>query len=474
MATFAQTVLWDGETYDLGSRGGCWDDGAPTVVTNPDQSGINTSAKCLSFTMTSGSKVVKVPFRDWIQPNLAGNRRISLMIKRAGNSNVNIEISDPTDGSAGYWEKAAAWYGGSGSWQKVVLDFSTNTAMNDFPGVMTITASTDDVTADEMVYIDNIVVEPLPTVNGTPLKDITDGSLTGDLTLTGSWMKGDCQNTDGGWVPVTYNDFETLAAKISPNVTSVDFRGTILKDVYNALGGVNPNILTYADQTFDGSNVIANGATAQLDLNEGFAFKAKEGFTAEKVTMTRAMADGNNTICLPFATTAAELGATNIATYGSSSTANGITTVNFNIASSVAANTPMITDGATASATQEFAGKTIVATPASLGTTFVGVYAPQSATNLWGIDSNEFKLGGTDATINAFHAYLTPAAGAKSMVFSIGDPTGISSLSQAANTLVDVYTVTGAQVRSQVSAGNATNGLAKGIYVINNKKVIVR
>lgn len=74
LTVFSQTTLWDGEAYDLGCRGGCWDDGAPTVVTNPDASGINTSGKCLAFTMTNSQKVVKVPFRDWIKPNLKGNR----------------------------------------------------------------------------------------------------------------------------------------------------------------------------------------------------------------------------------------------------------------------------------------------------------------------------------------------------------------------------------------------------------------
>lgn len=33
---FSQTTPWDGEAYDLGSRGGCWDDGTPTMVANPD------------------------------------------------------------------------------------------------------------------------------------------------------------------------------------------------------------------------------------------------------------------------------------------------------------------------------------------------------------------------------------------------------------------------------------------------------
>jgi len=474
MATFAQTTLWDGENQELGTQGGLWGDGSPVVVANPDKSGINTSDKCISFVMNNGNKIVKIPFRDWIKPNLAGNRRISLMLKRSGNSNVQVELSDPTDGSAGYWAKVVSWYGDAGAWQKVVFDFSTNTSMNDFPGLMTLMASTDDVSADETVYIDNIVVEDVPMVNGTALKDIADGSLTGVLRLTGSWMKGDCNNTENGWVQVMYNDFETLATKVSGQVTSIDMRGTVLKDAYNAVGGVNPNILIYADQAFGEFNVVANGQTAQLNLNDGYAFNAPEGFTAANVALTRSLAAGNNTVCLPFATTAAEMGATQIATFGTTTTSVDVTTASFNVVETAAANTPFVTDGAAAAESPTFASKAVEATPASLGSTFIGVYVPQSAASLWGVNSNQFMLGDSKATINAFHAYLSLPSATKSVVFELGNATAIGSMSMAADALVDVYTVSGAQVRSGVAASEATAGLAKGIYVINNKKVVVR
>lgn len=474
MATMAQTVLWDGENQAIGSQGGLWGDGSPVVVANPDQSGINPSAQCLRFTMTGTSKVVKIPFSVWIKPNLAGNRRISLMLKRSGNDNVQIELSDPTDGSTGYWVHNAAWYGSAGQWQKVVFDLSANTAMNDFPGVMAITACTGDVTADETVYIDNVVVEPIPTVNGRPLSTIADGSLTGALTLGGSWMQGESSNTDNAWAKVSYNDFATLAAKISPTVTSIDMRGTIVKDAYNAYANVNPNILIYADQSFGDFNVVANGKTSKLNLNEGYAFNAPEGFAADSVTVTRALADGNNTVCLPFATTAAELGATNIATFKATSTSGDVATVTFDIVQNAVANTPVITDGAAASTEQSFSNKTIEPTPATLGTDFIGVYAPQSAQNLWGINNKEFKLGGADATINAFHAYLSVPSAAKSLTFSIGDATAITKPSTVNDALVDVYTLSGAQVKGQVTASDATAGLAKGIYIVNQKKIIVK
>ena len=240
----AQVVLWDGEDETITSRneyGGWWDRGNPSVVDNPDKTGINTSNKCLKFTMTGndfGQKHLACPFRDWMnadngnQLNLNGNRRFSLMVKKAQNENLLVELSDPTNGADNYWQKTAAWYGGEGQWQKVVLDFSTNEGLNDFPGVFAITAQTGDVTSPQDVYIDNVVVEPMPMVDNTLLKDIADNSLTGSVKVTGSLMRGDCQNANGDWFRVDYDDFALLKDKLAADATELDLRGVILKDAY--------------------------------------------------------------------------------------------------------------------------------------------------------------------------------------------------------------------------------------------------
>lgn len=240
MATMghAQTVLWDGEDELITSRnenGGWWDRGNPSVVENPEKDGINPSAKCLKFTMSGndfGQKHVALPFRDWVTPDLKGNRRFSFMIRKAVNENVKVEISDPTNGVDNYWEKTAAWYGGDGRWQKVVLDFSTNTGMNDFPGVMAIEAQTASVDEPQDVYIDNVVIEAMPMVGDVALKDVADNSLTGNVIVTGSLMRGDCQNANGDWFRVDYDDFALLKDKLSADATSLDVRGVTLKDPY--------------------------------------------------------------------------------------------------------------------------------------------------------------------------------------------------------------------------------------------------
>lgn len=62
-------------------------------------------------------------------------------------------------------------------------------------------------------------------------------------------------------------------------------------------------------------------------------------------------------------------------------------------------------------------------------------------------------------------------------LYTISDvPTAIKNISYAANGAdkVDVYSINGVRVKTGVSAENATQNLAKGIYVIGNKKVVVK
>ena len=463
----AQVVLWDGEDASITSRnayGGFWDRGNPSVVDNPETDGINKSAKCLKFTMTGdafGQKHVACPFRDWITPDLAGNRRLSFMIKKSVNENVLVELSDPTDGAPNYWQKVAAWYGGDGKWQKVVLDFSTN-AINDFPGVMAITGQTSSVTENQDVYIDNIVIEPIPMVGETPLKNVTNGTLTGAITVTGSYMKGKCSNANSDWYDVTYDDFATLKNKVSAGITSINMEGAIVKEAYNSIGAINPNALIYATAA-DGDNVVIDGTCATLNLNDGYAFSCPEDFNATTVYVYRSLQAGINTMCLPFYVGQAEI-STNckIAKFK-----NGTT---FTFVDHADANVPFLAidvDAAVDAGTGlTFYDKGVCATGA-LGTTFVGVYAPQSAEGLWGItDSGKLQPGSSTATIKAFHAYLSGEVGAASMIsFDDEDVTGINEIERMRNVENEkFYNLNGQQVAQPT----------RGLYIVNGKKVVIK
>lgn len=467
----AQVVLWDGEDKEIGTYGGFWDRGNPTVVENPEKDGINTSDKCLKFTMTGdafGEKHVACPFRDWITPDLAGNRRLSFMVKKSVNENVKVELSDPTDGSSNYWQNVAAWYSGDGKWQKIVLDFSTNDGLNDFPGVFAIEGQTAHVAEPQDVYIDNIVIEPIPMVGLTPLKDVTDETLTGDITVSGSYMKGTCVNANSDWFDVEYNDFATLKNKLTSGITSIDMKSAIVKEAYNSANDVNPNALLFATEA-DGYNVVIDGTCATLNLNENYAFSSPEDFDATTVNFTRSRIAGYNSFVLPFWVSATDLGASKVYTH-KEGTIFKLDTDAYNPNGYVDANVPFIADYAAASdEVIVFANKGVCATPASFDGAFKGVYARQSAEGLWGINaSGKLQIGGSTANINAFHAYLIDdvVSGVNSIsIFDGKEVTAINTVQASEGVKVsgECYDLQGRRVAYP----------QKGLYIVNGCTVAI-
>lgn len=476
---FGQTQLWDGEKQEVGTQGGFWNDGSPTVVENPEKDGINTSDKCLKFIMSNDKKVIKLPFREWIQPSMDGSKRVSLMIRKPKSENVQIELSDPTIGTENYWHRVATWYGGEGKWQKVVFDFSTNGDF-DYPGIMTITAQTGDVEGEQEVYIDNVMIEPATKVNGQLLSGIEDHSLSGNIKLTGEWLKGECQNADGDWQKVEYNDFATLAGKLKDGITSIDMRGTTTKNVdVNAMRGDHSNVLVFANEAYDANNIVANKKCANLVLTNAQPFATPEDFTAANVSITRQVYAGKNTLCLPFYVSMEDLGAQAIATYTGTGEKDGKTIINFDKQPHVDANIPFIAqfDEANAKETLTFKDKGVVNTPAEMGNPFTGTYTPGSAAGKYGLNADGlFQKGGETAKINAFSAYLTltEAQAAKPILLAIGgETTGINAATIAnGNETVKVYNLQGCLVATAKSLNDLH--LANGVYIVNNKKVIVK
>lgn len=461
---FAQTTLWDGENPEISNKdyAGFWSDGKPELCDNPEINGINNSAHCLKFTINKDSKVVKLPFREWMKPSMNGSKRISLMIKKNVNENVCVELSDPTDGSVGYWKKQVVWYSGDNKWQKLVFDFSSNGDF-DNPGIMTITAQTNDFEGEQTVYIDNIVIEDAPRINGKLFSEYNaENPITGDLKLTGAWMKGASLNADADWKENTYNDFEYFNSHATDGVTSVDMRGTVTKDVDVAQFFKNPNTIVYADAAYDHANVVVNGTATNLLLTDANAFNAPYDFTAESVKLKRSLQkNGINSFVLPFEVSANELGASKVATYKSCDLGN---VANFKTAESVVANTPFLTTDAKEASELTFTNKSIVATPENLGTDFVGVYTRTKAEGKYGIDEKgNLHKGGADAYVNPFHAYLN-VEGVASVAFD-GSVTAINNI--AADKVADtaVYDLSGRRVNGK---------LQKGLYIMNGKKVVVK
>lgn len=488
-ATFAQTTLWKGEDKELGKEAiGFWADGDPEVVANPETDGINTSEKCLKFVMTNDRKIVKLPFREWIKPSLQGSTRVSLMIKKSQAENIQIELSDPTDGSEGYWKKVASNYSEEGKWQKVVFDFSNNGSF-DYPGVMTITAQTGNVEGEQDVYIDNIVIEPATKVNGKLLSEIGDNSLEGVIKLEGAWMKGKCRNAnDNNSQNFEYNDFTTLATKLSSKPANIDMRGCIVKDAdINAMrGDNNNNILVYADEAYVADNVIYKTdnkekplVCANLVLDENKSYMVNEDFNAEKVTLKRPVKSGNNTMCLPFWVSKEDMNAEYIATYKEIvDKEDNNSVVTFEKADHIEANVPFIANYNEAVTEFTFTDKGVVNTNNGLGTTFVGTYTPGSVEGKYNLASDcTFKKGDAEATTDAFGAYLELPEGYEAKTLSLGytdgELAGIESITTSfGNKGVKVYSLQGNQIATASSMSELH--LSNGIYIINNKKVVIK
>lgn len=490
--SFAQTtLLWNGEDKDLNTTAGFWNDGTPVLVDNPEKDGINTSSKCIKFTMTNNeNKMVKLPFGEWFKESMNGRKRISLMIKKNVNENVMVELSDPTDGSAGYWNKQVVYYTGAGKWQKLVFDYTANGDF-DNPGLMTITAQTGDVNDNQDVYIDNIVIEDAPKINGKLFSEYNaENKLTGDVKLTGAWMKGSSMNANvSPWQANTYNDYEYFYS-LADNITSVDLREAQASDVDVNQFFKNPNTIVYANEAYDHVNVVANQtfknanneevtalyAAKGLELTDANAnaFSCPEAFTAANVKLTRAVREGINSFVLPFYAGASELGADALATFKEVKDQS----VYFTKADHADANVPFITVGLKDAADNKvftFFGnqKYVEATPTEFNYAFKGVYVAQNAKGLYGINADgDLQIGGAEAKIKPFHAYYKAAEGetpAAKISFE-GEATGINSV--AATTVANsaVYDLSGRRVAEKLAGAS----LVKGIYVVNGKKVVVK
>ena len=480
-ATFAQTILWNGEKYNVGDKGGFWDRCNQEVVKNPAKDGVNTSDKCLEFKITgnewnNGSAAIGLSTSSF------ESKRMSLMIKKDISSNVRIEIkcNDKT-------KKVAAWYDGNGAWQKLYFDFSTNEVVGN-PTEITIYPTTDPVVEEQIIYLDNIQIEDAPKVNGNVLSTITDKTLDRVIKPSGTWLKGVCQNADGEWKKVEYNDFATLASKISDNPTNIDIRGFVVKaEDINAMRGDHKNILVYADKAYEADNVIYKTgneekplACANLVLDESMSFMANEGFQAANVTLKRTVKSGYNTMCLPFWVNTKDMQDASIATFKEiqENNAENKSVVTFEKKDYVEANIPFIANYNKDITEFTFKDKGVAKTE-SLGDTFVGTYTPGNMKGKYGLTpNNTFQKGGANATTKAFRAYLELSgdnAGAKtlSLDFTDSETTGIESTTASfGNKGVKVYSLQGNLIATAASMNELH--LNNGIYIINNKKVIIK
>ena len=470
--SFAQTItLWNGEDKELNTDGGMWDRCSPKVVETPDKNDVNSSSKCLEFTINDKEN-------DWenraIAWSLASDngiyqeRVLSLKIKKANKGNVKIDL-DCGDGKHVF---TAQWYNDENTWQKLYFAFPKDPTFEK-PKVITIFANTEKEDAGQKIYIDDIMIEAQPMVDGKVLSAPEVDNISGNVKLTGTWLNFTCANPTN-WENITYNNYQDFNNKCANTLTSVDITGADAHDVDIKQFFKNPNTIVYAnanDTYKDHANVVIDEKAASVTLNDKYAFNIPYGFDATTVTLIRNLRGGINSFVLPFWVNAEDLKSKSLAIYSSENSENVV----FTKVTEVGANTPFITVGYNKGEENEltWSNKGFVATTdIKFSDAFKGVYAPQNAEGLYGInDKGELQKGATGTTIKPFHAFYQAAEGetpAAKISFE-GEATGINNV---AATVANgaVYDLSGRRVAEKLAGAS----LVKGIYVVNGKKVVVK
>lgn len=203
----------------------------------------------------------------------------------------------------------------------------------------------------------------------------------------------------------------------------------------------------------------------------------KNNGKTQDVTLTRTLvANKWNTFCVPFDT---EFAGTALegATVKAVGTIEG-NVINLVDADKIEAGVPYLVMPTTGNIENPtFKGVTIsVTTPVEKGNDeykFVGTYSPKKITKdefgkIWGVTA-QGKLAkiNADTTMKGLRAYFVfPTNTTAAKLNFDGETTGINNIETNATVNGKVYNLNGQYV------GNSLNGLKKGIYVVNGKKVI--
>ncbi|MBR1548318.1 MAG: hypothetical protein IJ637_06290 [Prevotella sp.] len=295
---------------------------------------------------------------------------------------------------------------------------------------------------------------------------VLDGNETADYIFTG----------------VGYKLLSASDALADATATSIDATGITAA---TALTTANPNCLITANagMVTNANNVIVSGACAQLALTDNKPFKAPAAFSATAApTYDRAFtASQTTTVCLPFALTSAE--AATLGTFYELSSFDG-STLHFAEVAAPAANTPYFVVPTATALTLSETGKSIAATPATIQAThdnvdFIGtmesatIPASDATYSYYAYNNGALvKIATNAATLPAFRGYfkvlntaITAGAPVLNISFGDADVTAVKTVGTAQRAKDGVcYNMNGQRVSQP----------AKGLYIVNGKKVIVK
>lgn len=251
----------------------------------------------------------------------------------------------------------------------------------------------------------------------------------------------------------------------------------------NATIGADNKMEAVIDIPFTSMGMIIKVTFAETQTyTDGQALSLNTGLT--NIAYNRTFPEGWSTVCLPFATPAVAFGdnATSVQEFVSADESG----LNFAEVENLEANKPYLIYFAEAKETPTYFGTEITSTtPVSVTKgdyTFVGSYdAVMSMSGKYGIatvdDVQKIILGGANSTLKATRAYFTKKGEQPAQVrinlFGMGGDgtTGIDQIVNGGAQTYDVYTLQGVQV---LKGAASLNGLQKGIYIVNGKKVVIK
>lgn len=320
------------------------------------------------------------------------------------------------------------------------LDGTTSLALNNF-----ILGS-----GEEAIPVGNIKLTNLEIVNGKI-------QATQDIDITAG---DDPAYSEEEWIGPALG---LMGGKITVNLNA-----TILSD--------NQMEAVIEIPSFMGLNIKVNFAETQT-YTDGQALSMNTGLT--NVAYNRTFAPGWSTICLPFATTPAALGAASVQELVSADD-NGL---NFAEVETMEANKPYLVYFDAAKDAPTYFGTEIASTTPVAVTkgdyTFVGSYeASISMSGKYGIatigDAQKLIMGGENSTLKATRAYFTKAGEQPTQVrinLYTNGTTGIDQIENNGAQVYDVYSLQGVQV---LKGATSLDGLKKGIYIVNGKKMVIK
>jgi hypothetical protein len=350
-----------------------------------------------------------------------------------------------------------------------------------------------------------------------------DGIVYNLYTMTRAIISWDKSGT------ATYSDGSSASYTVPSSAVAVDLQGTSVTGV-TLSSGVSPNCLYFLDSGdatpagLSGKNVVKGGTADAITLADENDFYSPYAFTANTINYSRTFtkgADGTganwSTVAFPFKPTKVMNTTDNVVLdwfHSSSEVGKMLWIDDFTqedaeankvyfdyVGTELQANHPYIIavagskwgskwDLTNKVITFSAANADVLATPKALvegvNYNFIGgtVSASKAASTVYYLNDagNNFALNAAEKTVEPFRAYfilrtspydVTTQAKSLNICF-VGDDetTGLAQPTVVAESDVDVYNLNGMKIRSGVSRDAALQGLPKGIYIVNGKKVV--